>query len=468
MVAVTTPRAGQYFNVKRDGRYINAQIVRNASHKKVQVMYLDTRNTSYVPLHDLWSLKGPRLAALKKRLEKEKKEKEKEKKESAPTLPVPVPYASPQELTQQDVPQAQEQTLRTVKIVPTRYKPGHVLGDFGRMLEDPMYTTTGVMLFNDNREQWRDRDLWPGGGNAIARPAQAEYKSIGMPTGSHGHGFTSLNQEHDDNETTRDIIDTAIARTVKLFVDHTEKDTLYYSVNPNAPEDSMEIGTSIFRPEPEVLSYITKTIIAFPKMFNTAVQLRLNTFDDIYATAVTGVPVPLEWTKYITMVEYNRIRMQLRDDTLEVLNMAYGIFPKGIAVHILQCKGAKFVGDATAARLNDLFARLNHMQDAIRDIQAFAAKRRWDENWCASQEVNPDPQSATEVPAEWKAYATLEQYQKLTCVFGDSPFRKSLLDVAYLNYPKGLQIIMLSHFTLDARVGRCSTAFTTAPQNAYR
>ena len=32
------------------------------------------------------------------------------------------------------------QTLRTVKIVPTRYKPGHVLGDFGRMLEDPMYT----------------------------------------------------------------------------------------------------------------------------------------------------------------------------------------------------------------------------------------------------------------------------------------------------------------------------------------
>ena len=108
----------------------------------------------------------------------------------------------------------------------------------------------------------------------------------------------------------------------------------------------MEIGTSIFRPEPEVLSYITKTIIAFPKMFNAAVQLSLNTFDDIYATAVTGVP--LEWTKYITMVEYNRIRMQLRDDTLEVLNMAYGIFPKGIAVHILQCKGAKFVGDATA------------------------------------------------------------------------------------------------------------------------
>ena len=125
-------RAGQYFNVKRDGRYINAQIVRNASHKKVQVMYLDTGNTSYVPLHDLWSLKGPRLAALKKKLEKDKK---KEKKESAPTLPVPVPvpvpYAPPQELTQQDVPQdiPQEQpvqTPRTVRIVPTRYKPGQV------------------------------------------------------------------------------------------------------------------------------------------------------------------------------------------------------------------------------------------------------------------------------------------------------------------------------------------------------
>ena len=69
MVTATTPRAGQYFNVKRDGRYINAQIVRNASQKKVQVMYLDTGNTSYVPLHDLWSLKGPRLAALKKKLE---------------------------------------------------------------------------------------------------------------------------------------------------------------------------------------------------------------------------------------------------------------------------------------------------------------------------------------------------------------------------------------------------------------
>ena len=65
------------------------------------------------------------------------------------------------------------------------------------------------MLFNDNREQWRDQDLWPGGGNAIARPAQAQYKSIGMPTGSHGQGFASLNQEHADNETTREIIDTA-------------------------------------------------------------------------------------------------------------------------------------------------------------------------------------------------------------------------------------------------------------------
>ena len=112
MVTATTPRAGQYFNVKRDGRYINAQIVRNASHKKVQVMYLDTGNTSYVFLHDLWSLKGPRLAALKKKLEKEKKEK-KEKKESTPTLPVPVPYAPSQELSQQDVPQdiSQEQPV---------------------------------------------------------------------------------------------------------------------------------------------------------------------------------------------------------------------------------------------------------------------------------------------------------------------------------------------------------------------
>jgi hypothetical protein len=110
------------------------------------------------------------------------------------------------------------------------------------MLEDPMYTTTGVMLFNDNREQWRDQDLWPGGGNAIARPAQAQYKSIGMPTGSHGQGFASLNQEHDDNETTREIIDAAIARTVKLFVDHPEKDTLYYSVNPNAPEDQWRLA----------------------------------------------------------------------------------------------------------------------------------------------------------------------------------------------------------------------------------
>ena len=34
MVTATTPRAGQYFNVKRDGRYINAQIVRNASHHR--------------------------------------------------------------------------------------------------------------------------------------------------------------------------------------------------------------------------------------------------------------------------------------------------------------------------------------------------------------------------------------------------------------------------------------------------
>ena len=60
--------------------------------------------------------------------------------------------------------------------------------------------------------------------------------------------------------------------------------------------------------------------------------------------------------------------------------------------------------------------------------------------------------------------ATPEQYQKLICVFGDSPFRKSLLDVAYLNYPKGLQVIMLSHFTLDAR----NKFFNATPEERMR
>lgn len=173
--------------------------------------------------------------------------------------------------------------FRRVRVVPTRFHPRKTLGNFGAMLGSAEYKASGVCMFNDNTCQFEFFGLNPsvkqsaGGGNAIAREAQHLGHSIGMPTGPY-HSLTEQVQiqlkpngsikEHSAKE----IIDEAICRIVRLFLDDTAKDTLYYSVNPNDPEESYRLGLAIFAGAvgEDVVDYISDEIQKIPSLVQKA------------------------------------------------------------------------------------------------------------------------------------------------------------------------------------------------------
>ena len=146
---------------------------------------------------------------------------------------------------------------RVVAVVPTRFKMGETIGNFGAMLADPTIRDTSVCMFNDNLNQWQFAGLNPtlrqyaGGGNACARPYECQGHAIGMPTGP----FGSLNEVHHvqfANEATcgwhtaQEIVHEAYNRVIRLLLDHPEKNTVFYSVNPTDPPGSTKIGLAIF------------------------------------------------------------------------------------------------------------------------------------------------------------------------------------------------------------------------------
>ena len=171
---------------------------------------------------------------------------------------------------------------RPIAIVPTRFTPGQTLGDFRAMLGESKYRTFGVFLFNDNAEQWEEAGLHPfepqgaGGGNAVARRVQHLGDAIGMPTGP----FASLDQTRrirlSPNEpvskehSAKEIIDEAFNRTVRFFLDHPEKDTLYYSVNPVGTSTNIGLGIFAGRVGNDVVEEITRKIYEIPAAVTAA------------------------------------------------------------------------------------------------------------------------------------------------------------------------------------------------------
>ena len=172
--------------------------------------------------------------------------------------------------------------FRRVHVVPTRFNPSTTLGNFEAMLASE-YKESGVCMFNDNTGQFEFFGLNPsvqqsaGGGNATARTMQHLGHSIGMPTGP----FYSLTQRvpvqlrPDDaiqQHSAKEIIDEAICRIVRLFLSNDVKDTLYYSVNPNDPENSRRLGLAIFAGAvgDDVVDYISDEIQKIPALVQKA------------------------------------------------------------------------------------------------------------------------------------------------------------------------------------------------------
>lgn len=171
---------------------------------------------------------------------------------------------------------------RPINVVPTRFSPFHMLGNFAKMLTSDLHRN-GICIFNDNTRQWEQAGLYPevqqaaGGGNAAARPWEYLKHSVGMPTGP----FSSLqdgaivqfpNEESPTYHLATEIIDEAKNRIVRILLDDPSKDTLYMSVNPSDPPDSVKIGLAIFAGSvgTDVVDYISDSIQSIPDALHRA------------------------------------------------------------------------------------------------------------------------------------------------------------------------------------------------------
>jgi len=161
---------------------------------------------------------------------------------------------------------------RPVRVIGVQFQYGKTIGDFHQMLQEPSIKHNMVALFNDNHEQWVLADPNKasfydnpgahsrGGGNAIVRPYQRSYHAIGMPTGPY-NSLDDKYEVHGEILTVAQIIHAATVRVCQLFVNHPEKEVLYYSAT-----SSGEIGLGIFAGLVgfDVREYTTACIKAIP------------------------------------------------------------------------------------------------------------------------------------------------------------------------------------------------------------
>jgi hypothetical protein len=164
-----------------------------------------------------------------------------------------------------------------VNVVPTRFEFGKMMGNFQAMLHNDKIRETGVMMFNDNKFEFEEHGQNPhrfqnaGGGNAAARPWQHLGDAIGVPTGPFAtlqekHGIQLKYGEPGREHTVTDIINEAFNRIVCLFLDNPNKNTLYFSVNPNDLPNSVRLGLGIFANQvgDDVIDYISDKIQQLP------------------------------------------------------------------------------------------------------------------------------------------------------------------------------------------------------------
>ena len=130
-------------------------------------------------------------------------------------------------------------------LVPQKFINRGEVGDFNWMIKQEKYKKD-LFIFNDNVEDMRSGTFEAGGGNAIIRPYKNKKvpRAWGIPTGSEGEGFTSL------NKFAKEAIDESIQVIRKLITNNSYK-YVYYSAGKDG-----KIGTGIFKVAPEVLDYI--------------------------------------------------------------------------------------------------------------------------------------------------------------------------------------------------------------------
>ena len=172
---------------------------------------------------------------------------------------------------------------RKVTIVPVKYDPSNpskVFGNFNLMSLEEKYLSTGIFIYNDNLRQFQAHVLHPhcaqsaGGGTAGVRPLQHLGHALGVSTGPHGSIDETCNFQTSLTEPPKqmiagDVIDFNIKHIARHVLNNPEKDTLYYSVDPN---DGRKIGLGIFAGlvGSDVVEEITKKLYTIPEMVQHA------------------------------------------------------------------------------------------------------------------------------------------------------------------------------------------------------
>ena len=138
-------------------------------------------------------------------------------------------------------------------IVPTQFTKRNKYGDFKWMIRQEEHQKA-LFIFNDDIES---KDSCKNGwGNACIREFNSNNplieipQSAGIPTGSRKkkQGFQELDTE------TQEYIDTAVEKIKELIQKHSYE-TIYYSANREGL-----LGSKIFKPCDEVITYITEKI----------------------------------------------------------------------------------------------------------------------------------------------------------------------------------------------------------------
>jgi hypothetical protein len=112
-------------------------------------------------------------------------------------------------------------------------------------------------IFNDNAGDYEG--INKGGNNGAMRMYKPTNRTLGIPTGVDGQGFTGLDQKLANNkfgETARGLIEHAIG-SIEWHLTKYEFKAVYYSVDKN---DYNLLGVGLFKPSVEVRKYIVKRI----------------------------------------------------------------------------------------------------------------------------------------------------------------------------------------------------------------
>lgn len=168
-------------------------------------------------------------------------------------------------------------------------------GDYAWMLQQPEYDSV-LHIYNENLEQYRSKnDTRPGGGNACARayrpspavPGHLRGKAIGVPTGSRGYGFRSLQDVVGGGTmTVQRVIDQAIQEVVQHVLANPGRfNVICYCVN-SAHDDL--IGQGVFSTGDNVRRYITCAIKRLPETVASAAAATTATTATMATTATTA------------------------------------------------------------------------------------------------------------------------------------------------------------------------------------